>query len=265
MAFLLAIVFWSLTIASIMLLKQGLDARPEAISAAAHSIDTQFFITLVITGGIFVIAQGLLGLYVLKYHSKRPGLVTYLHGNTKIEAAGAILCGILFMTLGVMGQRVWAQIHLDEVKSNVQLVEITAEQFAWNVRYSGADGTFGRTSPQLYDAMRNPVGIEPGDPAGKDDIVLLNQLVVPVSQPIELRLLAKDVLHSFYVPVLRVKQDAVPGLQTQLRFTADKAGNYEIACAELCGLGHYRMEGTLKVLEPQEYEDWLRQQASETD
>jgi cytochrome c oxidase subunit 2 len=261
MAFLVAIVVWSLTIVSVMLLKQGLDARPEAISVAAHSIDSQFLITLVVTGILFVIAQGLLGLFVMQYHSRRPGKATYQHGNTRIEAAGAILCGIIFMTLAVMGQKVWARLHLGDVKASV-LVEITGEQFAWNVRYAGADGTFGRTLPRLYDAARNPVGLDPEDAAGNDDLVLLNQLVVPVSEAVELRLLAKDVLHSFYIPVLRIKQDAVPGIQTRLRFAADKPGTYEIACAELCGLGHYRMQGKLTVMAAADYQNWLLEQAS---
>lgn len=263
MAFLVAIVVWSLTIVSVLLLKQGLDARPVAISSAAHSIDAQLLLTLIVTGILFVLAQSLLGLFVLQYRARRPGKATYLHGNRPIEVAVAVVCGILFMTLGVTGQKVFARLHLPDLQATV-LVEITGEQFAWNMRYAGPDAVFGRTEPRLYDAAGNPLGIDPADPAGLDDIVLLNQLVVPVSEVVELRLLAKDVLHSFYIPVLRIKQDAVPGIQTRLRFTADENGSYEIACAELCGLGHYRMQGTLSVLEAKDYASWLRERATAT-
>jgi cytochrome c oxidase subunit 2 len=117
-------------------------------------------------------------------------------------------------------------------------------------------------SPALYDPTENPVGIVRDDPAGKDDIVTLNTLTVPVGQPVELRLRAKDVIHSFFMPVLRIKQDAVPGMEIPLRFKPEKVGSYEIACAELCGLGHYRMRGVLEVVEPARFESWLAEQAS---
>jgi cytochrome c oxidase subunit 2 len=224
-------------------------------------IDHQFGLTMAATGVAFILAQGLLGLFVLQYR-ERGRAVRYVHGNTGIEAAGAIVIGIVFIILAIMGQKVWAGLHIAPAAAGSMPIEIMGEQFAWNVRYPGPDGKFGQTSPTLYDPIENLVGIDPKDPAGKDDFVILNNLVVPVGQPIELRLRSKDVIHSFFMPALRIKQDSVPGMQIPLRFQAEKVGNYEIACAELCGLGHYRMRGMLQVMEPAAYAAWLQEQAA---
>ncbi len=262
MAFWLAIMIWAVTLSSVLLFTHGGFHMPEAISDAARRIDAQFALTLAVAGIAFVLAQGLLGLFIVQYRERRGRSARYVHGNTVIEAGGAVVVGTVFITLAVLGQKVWAELHLQGTPPGALPIEITAEQFAWNIRYTGPDGTFGRTSPALYDPAENPVGILPGDPAGKDDIVSLNTLTVPVGRPVELRLRAKDVIHSFFMPVLRIKQDAVPGMEIPLRFKAEKTGTYEIACAELCGLGHYRMRGTLQVVEPAQFESWLAEQAS---
>ncbi len=245
MALLLALIVWLITAVSVWLLVDAQRAKPAAISAMARDIDAQFFLTLVITGVVFVLAQGLLGLFILKYRDRPGARARFVHGNNLVEVGGGAIIGVVFVALAVMAQNVWARLHLNDAPQNQTLIEITGEQFAWNIRYPGPDGRFGRTSPTLYDATKNPVGIDPADPAGSDDVVVLNNLAVPVGQPVELQLQAKDVIHSFYMPVLRIKQDSVPGLRIPLRFTAEQTGEYEIACAELCGLGHYRMRGLL--------------------
>ena len=119
----------------------------------------------------------------------------------------------------------------------------------------------GRTDPRYYEKAGNTVGIVPDDPAGEDDLITINQIAVPVNTAVELTLRSKDVLHSFFQPNLRIKQDAVPGMAIPFRFTARETGDYEVVCAELCGLTHYRMFAFLKVLERDEYEAWLVEQA----
>jgi cytochrome c oxidase subunit 2 len=257
MAFWLAIMIWAVTLSSVLLFTQGGFHLPEAISDAARRIDAQFALTLAATGVAFVLAQGLLGLFIIQYRERRGRIASYLHGNTMIEAGGAVVVGTVFITLAVLGQKVWAELHLQGTPQGALAIEITGEQFAWNIRYPGPDGVFGRSVPALYDAISNPIGIDPKDPAGLDDIVTLNTLAVPVNQPVELRLGSKDVLHSFFLPNLWIKQDTVPGMRIPLRFTAREAGEYELRCAELCGLGHYRMKGALRVLPADQYAAWL--------
>ena len=135
-------------------------------------------------------------------------------------------------------------------------VHITAEQFAWNIHYPGRDGKFGRTKPALIKPG-SPVGLDPDDPNGKDDIVTINQLNIPVNKPVIVHLTSKDVIHSFFLPVMRIKQDAIPGQMIPVWFEANKTGKFEIACAQLCGLGHYRMRGFFNVMAPEEFEKWV--------
>lgn len=141
-------------------------------------------------------------------------------------------------------------------------VRVVAEQFAWNFHYAGADGVFGKTQAQLASPA-NPVGLDPDDPAGKDDIVAINQLHVPVNKPVIAHLSSKDVVHSFGIPVMRVKQDVIPGQVIRSWFEAKKTGNFEIACAQLCGLGHYRMRGFFTVETEAEFQNWLSQMKPE--
>ena len=121
-------------------------------------------------------------------------------------------------------------------------VRVVAEQFAWNIHYPGADGIFGRTSRSLINPS-NPVGLDRSDPAAADDRTVVNQLHVPVHKPVIVRLSSKDVIHSFFLPVMRVKQDVIPGQVIPVWFEAVETGKFEIGCAQLCGLGHYRMRG----------------------
>ena len=142
-------------------------------------------------------------------------------------------------------------------------MEVTGLQFAWYFRYPGPDGKLARTKPELEDAsVGNPVGIDPDDPAGKDDVVT-GTMYLPVDRQAEVVLRAQDVIHSFFIPAMRFKQDAVPGLMIHMHFTPTKIGDYEIACAELCGLGHYKMHGILKVVSQADYDQWLAAREAE--
>jgi cytochrome c oxidase subunit 2 len=141
-------------------------------------------------------------------------------------------------------------------------VRVVAEQFAWNFHYPGADGVWGRTDPTLVDASSNPLGLDRQDPAAKDDIHTLNNLYLPVSKPVLLYLSSKDVIHSFFLPYMRVKHDAIPGNVVPIWFTPVKAGDSEIGCAQLCGLSHFRMRGFLHVQEQAAYDAWLAEQTA---
>jgi cytochrome c oxidase subunit 2 len=132
-------------------------------------------------------------------------------------------------------------------------------QFAWYFRYPGPDGKFGITRPELEDPSSGgeaALGLDPKDPASKDDVVT-GIMEVPVGREVEVILRAHDVIHSLFIPSMRFKQDAVPGLAIHMHFTPTETGSYEIACAELCGLGHYKMHGILKVVSQNEFDQWI--------
>lgn len=146
-------------------------------------------------------------------------------------------------------------------------VRVVAEQFAWNIHYPGKDGVFGRTDWKLIDAATNPLGLDHTDSFAADDITTINQLHFPVHTPVIVKLSSKDVIHSFSLPQMRVKQDAIPGMEIPLWFEATmvtpEGARWEIACAQLCGLGHYRMRGSYKVHEQADYDAWMAEQVAE--
>jgi cytochrome c oxidase subunit 2 len=183
------------------------------------------------------------------------------------EIAVAVIEAVLLVGFAIP---IWAA-RVDRVppEHEALVVQVTGEQFAWNVRYAGPDGVFGRTDINMIDAQANPLGLDRSDPAAKDDVTTLNQLYLPVNKPIIVKLRAKDVIHSFGVPEFRVKQDAIPGFTIPVYFVPDvttadmrtRTGNpefnYEIACAQLCGLGHYRMRGFVTVQTAEEFQTWM--------
>jgi cytochrome c oxidase subunit 2 len=141
-------------------------------------------------------------------------------------------------------------------ESGATVVRVVGEQFAWNVHYPGPDGKFGRTDISLM-AADNPLGLDRSDPAAKDDITTINQLTLPVDKPVLVHLSSKDVIHSFGLYEMRVKQDAVPGLDMPVWFIPNRIGDYEITCSQLCGLGHYRMRGFVNIRSQADYEKFL--------
>jgi cytochrome c oxidase subunit II len=134
-------------------------------------------------------------------------------------------------------------------------IRVIAEQFAWNIHYPGPDGAFGRTRPDLISAS-NPLGIDRDDAAATDDIGILNVLMLPVNRTAVIQLTSRDVIHSFTLNEMRVKQDANPGMTARVWFTPVTTGDWEIACSQLCGLGHYRMRGEYHVVERDAWEKW---------
>ena len=257
----LAILIWAIVLASIVLFSGEFGWFPPQISEHGAAMDAQFSRTLIVVAIGFILAQVALGYYLWRYRDQSGRRAIYTHGNTKVELATVLVTAITFVTLAIMGQRVWTELHLEGMPENAVEVEITAQQFAWNIRYPGPDGQFGRTSPRLINDQLNPVGVDPSDPASKDDVVTLNRMAIPVNRDIRLTLRSKDVTHSFFVPALRFKQDTTPGLAIPGHFKALKTGEYEIACAELCGLQHYKMKGFLMVMSDQEFEAWLKERA----
>ena len=195
------------------------------------------------------------------------------HNSTYVEIGVAVVEGILLIGFAIP---MWAaRIETIPPANEALLVEVTGEQFAWNIHYAGPDGKFGRSDLKLLDVQSNPLGLDRNDPAAKDDVTTLNQLYLPVNRPIIVRLRSKDVIHSFGVPEFRVKQDAVPGLTIPIWFipnvtTADmrtRTGKaefqYEIACAQLCGLGHAKMRGFVTVQTAEEFQKWLDEKIKE--
>jgi cytochrome c oxidase subunit II len=140
------------------------------------------------------------------------------------------------------------------------LVHVVAQQFSFNYHLPGTDGQFGRRDVNFV-SNSNPLGIDPNDPAGKDDIVTTGELHVPVNRPVIAELSSKDVIHDFFVTEMRIAGDAIPGSLIPIWFTPVKTGTYEVICAQLCGLGHYGMKGTLVVDTPQDYQAWLKERA----
>jgi cytochrome c oxidase subunit 2 len=256
----IAVFLTVMTLATVWIFVTKVWWMPAAISEFANGIDAQFMRTLWICGVIFLLAQLALAFIVFRYRGG-AGAAGHSHGNTKLEVIWTSATAILFVGLGLFGERAWAALHFTGAAPGALEVEVTGQQFAWNFRYPGPDGKLGRTDPKLIsDSSGNPLGIDPKDPAGADDVVAAT-LAVPVNREVELTLRSKDVTHSFFVRELRLKQDAVPGLRIKIHFDAEKEGQYEIVCAELCGLGHHRMRSFLQVKPEAEFESWLKEQA----
>lgn len=188
------------------------------------------------------------------YHGTRSHLSTW--------AEGAVLLVEIVLLVG-FSIPLWARwTSTPEPEANPLEIRVVAEQFAWNVHYPGADGVFGKTDVKLVSSA-NPLGIDPSDPHAKDDVATMNQLHLEVNRPVVIRISSKDVIHSFSLPYMRVKQDATPGMVVPVHFTPVKTSGketWEIACAQLCGLGHYRMKGQFQVHTKEEFNQWLATQ-----
>jgi cytochrome c oxidase subunit 2 len=231
---------------------------PESISTHGASVDKQFMITIIVCGIAFAAAQIGLGWAVWKFRdTANKERATYSHGNNRLEVLWTVVTAIVFISLAVMGQRVWAALNLNAAPAGSYTVEVVAQQFSWNFHYSGKDNVFGKTDPKLIDdSSLNYVGLDPADPNGKDDSVV-STLVIPVNRPVELVLKSKDVTHSFFVPQLRFKQDLVPGMAIRVHFTVTKVGKFELACAELCGMNHYKMKSYMLALPENEFNELI--------
>lgn len=258
----LALIIWVLTIGIVITFAGKFWWFPPSINAHGEAYDSQFNLTLVITGVIFFVAQMALGYAIFKYRSN-GGKAVYSHGNNKLEVLWSSAAAVLFIGLVLMGARIWASVYWTPPPAGSIVVEVTAKQFAWAFRHPGPDGKFGRTDIKfINDAAGNPFGLDESDPAAKDDIVNA-ALKVPVGKPILLKMYARDVIHNFFVRELRLKQDLVPGMEIPFHFQADKIGTYEVPCSELCGLGHHQMRTTMEVMDEAAFEKWKQEQAAQ--
>jgi cytochrome c oxidase subunit 2 len=259
-ALIYAILLVALTLSTVYIFAARVWWFPESITALGRDIDAQFMRTLWITGVVFFLAQLTLAFVLVRYRT-RGGRAHYSHGNKTMEILWTAATAVLFVGLGVAAEGAWAAYHVQEAAPDALVVEVTGKQFAWNFRYPGPDGRFGRTAPDLInDAAGNPLGLDLNDAAAQDDIVT-PIFGVPVHRDVVVLLKTTDVTHNFYVRELRFKQDTVPGMTIRMRFRAEQEGIYEVACAELCGLGHHRMRTDMMVLSAAGFEGWLREQA----
>jgi len=215
---------------------------PKDVSTHGHKIDNLFNIITWLTGIVFVLVEVTLVIFLFKYRGRPGQKAKYTHGSTKVEMVWTVIPAVIIFSLALFSRGLWADLK-QNMPADALNVKVMGEQFAWNVIYPGPDG--------MLDTI--------------DDIVALNEMHVPLNQPVVVSLTSKDVIHSFFLPQFRVKQDAVPGLTSRVWLQGTETGTFDIACAELCGLGHYRMRGFISVDEPADFEAWLQELAAEAD
>jgi cytochrome c oxidase subunit 2 len=250
--FLITIVILTLATILLFLARQWL---PFLAASAGSAFDHQLHLTLAIYGIAFLIVQLALAIFIWKFRrSEARNLNRRSYGWAALEIVIMLFTGAVFLTLGIKG----GALSVTHPPPPAALrIEVTGMQFQWYYRYPGADGKFGQTKPELIDAsIGNPLGLDSSDPATQDDIVA-SQLVVPVNRPVELVLKSQDVVHSFFIPTMRLQMNAVPGLTTHASFTPTQTGAFEVVCSQLCGLGHYRMHGTVNVLAAEQFDKWI--------
>jgi cytochrome c oxidase subunit II len=182
----------------------------------------------------------------------------------RIEYLPLAALALLFAALTLKAERLWADTRYTGVSPTALQVEVTGVQFSWYFRYPGPDATFGVTRPQLVaPGEGNPLGLDATDPHSADDQVT-SELVLPTNREIDIALRAQDVIHGLSIPELRLKQNAVPGQSIHLHFTPTTPGTYAILCTQLCGIGHYRMNATLRIVTPNEFGTWLATHSKES-
>ena len=216
---------------------QRLPTLPPPVSTYGAEIDSIYSIIMWITGAIFVIVEVTLVYFVIKYRHREGRKAHFVHGNTRAELIWTAIPFVLVIFIAAISMGPWVRIrdHRKFPAADLELL-VTAKQFEWNVTYPGADGR-----------------LETGD-----DFVKRNRLDLPVGRNVVVTLRSEDVIHSFFLPNFRVKQDAVPGMSIPLWFQATQTGEYALGCAELCGNQHYRMKGTVVVHEGAAFDTWLR-------
>ena len=265
---LFAVVVTLIALASATIFALHIWWLPPDISTHGARIDRQLNETMVVAGMLFVLGQLALAFFVWRFSTRearppRPSRA-FPGGPTPLVVLATVLVGVEILVLTFVGSKVWADVYQTPPAPGALQIEVLGEQFAFYFRYAGADGKFGAMHPDLMnDATENFFGLDPAnDSTARDDIVV-GSLVIPVNQPVELRLHAKDVNHSFYVPELRIQQDFVPGMVIPLHFTATTPGKYELVCTQLCGLGHYNMRAYVEVKSRPDFDAWLKTKAAE--
>jgi cytochrome c oxidase subunit 2 len=216
---------------------------------------------------VLFVGWGLFFVFVLfRFRQGANPKASYTGAKGKIskglEVAVALVEVILLVFYAIPAWAKRVKAFPSENEAGVVVVRVVAEQFAWNIHYPGPDGRFGRTDVKLVSAD-NPLGLDRSDPNAKDDITTINQLNLPVDRPVLVHLSSKDVIHSFGLYEMRVKQDAIPGMSIPVWFIPNRVGDYEIACSQLCGLGHFRMRGFITIQSAANYQKWYDDQEKE--
>jgi cytochrome c oxidase subunit 2 len=215
------------------------------------AVDRLMKYNLIALGVCFVIAHLWILLSVFKRRRRDDPQVW------TVEFLPLILLCLLYVAMAVTAQRLWASDRFEGPSLEALQVEAVGVQFQWYFRYPGYDQTFGSTRLQLVrPAAGNPLGLDRTDPHSADDFVS-SELVLPAGREIDLRLRSHDVIHGLFIPGMRLKQNAVPGMVLHVHFTPVVAGEYDILCSQVCGLGHSRMQAKLRVVPPAAYRDWL--------
>ncbi|MDR5683985.1 MAG: cytochrome c oxidase subunit II [Armatimonadota bacterium] len=253
----LGLLFWLFMLAGLV---GTLYARrawwfPPLASREGADLDWLFDVTLWTTGLVFILIHVLLGYFVIRYRARPGARAHYFPFHLKLELTYTIIPAIAMVALSVAGLVLWLRITLAS-PADAHVVEVRGEQFAWTARYPGPDGQLGRTDLRV----REPFNVDPTDPAAADDIVSPEILLV-VDRPARVLLRTRDVQHSFFVPAFRMKKDLVPGATTEIVFTPTQTGTFDLACAELCGVGHYTMRGQVRVVTQEEFDRWMAEQA----
>jgi cytochrome c oxidase subunit 2 len=237
---------------------------PVAASTHAGEIDEMIALVHWLMAILFV-GWGLFFVYVLfRFRKGANPKASYTGAKGKIskgtEVAVAIVEVILLVFYAIPA---WAKrVKALPSDSEAVVVRVVAHQFAWEIQYPGPDGKFGRTDVNLV-AADNPLGLDRRDPAAKDDVTTINQLNLPVDRPVLVHLSSQDVIHSFGLYEMRIKQDAIPGMSIPVWFIPNRVGQYEIACSQLCGLGHFRMRGFVTIQSAADYQKWFDDQEKE--
>jgi cytochrome c oxidase subunit 2 len=228
---------------------------------------------------VLFVGWGLYFIYVLfRFRAGANPKASYTgvksHFSSYIEIGVVVAEVIILVAFAIPAWARWVTPH--DPTDDPLVVRVVGQQFAWNVHYSGADGVFGPSDPHLVDESTNPIGLDRSGAGAQDDVVTINQLHLPVDRPVTLLLSTKDVIHSFFLPTMRGKQDAIPGMEIPVHFKpvmttpeeskfpacAAARSCWEIACSQLCGLGHYRMRGYFMVHEEAEFDAWLGDQVA---
>jgi cytochrome c oxidase subunit 2 len=238
------------------------DWKPPVASEEGARVDSLIRYLLFATGSVLVAGATALVAFVWRYGRGAPSPAP--RSDPRLErwwSVVPVLGMAVIAEVGVLvkGLPVWKRVY-GAPPPGALVVEVHAQQFEWWVRYAGPDGVFGRRDLRLLDPTANPLGLVPDDPAGRDDVVVRNVLRLPAGRPVHVKLRSRDVLHSFSIPEFRVKQDVVPGMVTAISFVPSRPGTYQIACAELCGLGHYRMGARVIVQQVEEFQAWSEAQ-----
>lgn len=216
-------------------------ALPPNYSTQGDTIDLLFWIILVITGIAFLLVEFGIIWFIFKYRRREGRKAHYTHGSQKLEVIWTAVPAVVILILGIYSGRVWASIKSpDSFPQGALTIGVMAKQFEWNVTYPGVDRVLGTD----------------------DDFTVRNQFHFPAGEPVVVELESEDVLHSFFIPELRVKQDAVPGMTIPIWFDAREPGEFQIGCAELCGSGHYRMRASVTVHSPEDFQAWYAGQVA---